>query len=62
MPLLILLQSLNPSKLQLSKPYDSTQGIPFGVMAAVYSCVALFGLYTFFKVRKMLRNEREGKK
>jgi hypothetical protein len=61
MYLLILLQSLNPSKSELSKPYDSTQGIPSGVMMVVYSLVALFILYTIFRVRKMLRDEQEGK-
>jgi hypothetical protein len=59
MTLAILLQ-LNPSKSDLSRPYDSTQGIPPGVLVVVYSIVLLFIIYTVFKVRKMSRDE--GKK
>lgn len=56
----ILLQ-LNHSKSYFSIPYDSTTGIPPKVLYIVYGIVLIFGVFAFFKVRKMIRDERNGK-
>ena len=56
----IILQ-LNPTKGKLGMPHDSTEGIPPLVLFIVYGLVVFFGLYTFFKVRKLMKDEQPGR-
>lgn len=53
------MNNLNPSRLDLSTPHESTSGIPSNIMPWIVVIFFLLTLYVIYRVWKSLKQEKQ---